>query len=348
MEAQSDSGFRLFDRRGCLFRRDLLLEYLGDEAPGTPVQIFGTDISEVTVETARAGIYPESIAADVSPERLRRYFSRVDGHYRINKAVRDLCIFARQDLTRDPPFSKLDLIVCRNVLIYFDAMLQKKLMQVFHYALRPGGFLMLGNAETIGPHSDLFAIEDRKNKIYTKKVSSVARRDVDFNPIDPSSLRSNPRALPLESARAANHVQTEANRIILSRYSPAGVIVDSDLKIVQFRGATGDFLEPAPGEASLNLLKMAREGLLYGLRTAVNEAKKSEAAVRKSGLRVKIGGTMHEVGLEVIPISTTEGKHLLILFHDQTESVPAGIPEPPAAAAKGDKKSKVRGQASRR
>src|SRR5947209_8085085 len=135
----------------------------------TPIQIFGTDVSETAIEQARSGIYPDSIVADVSPERLRLFFSKVDGHYRISKTIRDMCIFARQDLTRDPPFSRMDLIVCRNVLIYLDNSLQKKLVNVFHYALKPTGFMMLGSAETVGPHSDLFSIAKKKHRVYTRK-----------------------------------------------------------------------------------------------------------------------------------------------------------------------------------
>lgn len=294
-----------------------LLEFLNHGKSAAPIQVFATDVSESAVERARAGIYPVSISADVSPERLRRYFTRVDGSFRISKTVRDVCIFARQDVTRDPPFSKLDLIVCRNVLIYLDATLQKRLMQVFHYALRPGGYLMLGSAETIGPHSDLFAVADKRHKIYTKKPTTILPSEVDFSSVD-RAAREGGRQPHADLVRPGANVQQEANRVIVSRFSPPGVIVDSDLKIVQFRGQTGAYLEPAPGEASLNLLKMAREGLLYGLRTAMIEAKKTNAAVRRDNLRVKIGGRIHEVDLEIIPLIAAEGRHFLILFHDRS------------------------------
>src|SRR5439155_365462 len=137
------------------------------------VQVFATDIGEHAVERARTGVYPENISADVSPERLRRFFTKLDGSYRISKTVRDLCVFARQDLTRDPPFGRLDLILCRNVLIYLGPVLQKRLMSVFHYAIKPGGFLMLGAAETIGPNTDLFSAVDKRHRVYLKKVSGV-------------------------------------------------------------------------------------------------------------------------------------------------------------------------------
>jgi two-component system CheB/CheR fusion protein len=148
------------------------LEYLAEIERPCRVQVFATDISDPAIEHARTGVYHESIAADVTPERLRRFFTKIDGGYRVNKAVRDACIFARQDLTRDPPFSKLDLIVCRNVLIYLGSELQQKVMSVFHYALKPTGALLLGNAETIGSSSDLFAPADRKHRIYSKKMGA--------------------------------------------------------------------------------------------------------------------------------------------------------------------------------
>jgi two-component system, chemotaxis family, CheB/CheR fusion protein len=301
-----------------------IMEYLGQNINSTPVQIFGTDVSDMAVEQARAGLYPESIVADVSPERLRRFFQKVDGHYRISKLIRDMCIFARQDLTRDPPFSRMDLIVCRNVLIYLDLPLQKKLMNVFHYALKPTGYLMLGSAETVGPHSDLFTVADKKFKLYTKKLAA-RRTDIDFIPSEPAPPRPPSSRHMLPEPHPATNVAVEANRVLLSRYTPAGVIVNHDMQIVQFRGQTGLFLEPAPGEASLNLFKMAREGLLHGLRAAVNEARRSNGIARKDGLRVRYNGHVNDVDVEVIPLNAAgEAQHLLVLFHRPRAAVASG------------------------
>jgi two-component system CheB/CheR fusion protein len=288
-----------------------LLEHLGDDANATPVQIFATDVSEAAIERARAGIYQENISADVSSERLRRFFSRIDGSYRVNKQIRDMCIFARQDLTRDPPFFKLDLIVCRNVMIYLGAVLQRRLVTVFHYALKPGGYLMLGSAESIGTHLDLFEAVEKRHKIFAKKAAS-APRDMNFPSGHIPMANRNPR--PSEP-RGITGVQNDANRIVLSRYSPPAVLVDSDLRIVQFRGHTGAYLEPAPGDANLDLLKMAREGLLYGLRSAVTEARKNGSPARKEGLRVQHEGAALEVDVEVIPLNAGgDGRFFLILF----------------------------------
>lgn len=310
-----------------------LLEFLGDEANSVPVQIFATDVSETAIEHARSGLFPESITADVSPERIRRFFSRNERNLTVTKTVRDLCIFARQDLTRDPPFSNLDLILCRNVLIYLGAVLQRKLMNVFHYALRPSGFLMLGPAETIGVHSDLFAIVDKKHKLYSKKTTPL-RAEMEFSAMGHSKDRGPVVRQTIPDRRNSTGVQTEANRLVIARYAPPGVIVDGELQIVQFRGQTGAYLEPAPGEASLNLLKMAREGLLFGLRTAIQEARRSNAAVRKEGLRVKYGSTVREVTVEVMPLDASEGRHYLVLFEDE-DMAHASKPAPARSKTRG-------------
>ncbi len=298
-----------------------LSESLGEDAHRVPIQVFATDVSNTAVEHARAGFYPESIAADVPEDRLRRYFTKVDGGYRIIKAVRDRCIFARQDLTRDPPFSKLDLIVCRNVLIYLGSAIQRKLTQVFHYALKPTGFLMLGGAESIGPHSELFSIADKRHKLYQRKSSTV-RADMEFRPGDKDMGRSGQEEAKVQAEpKRTNNAQTEASRLILARYSPAGVVVDSEMRIIQFRGQTGAFLEPAPGEATLSLFKMAREGLLSGLRGALAEAKRLDAPARKQGLRFNSDGLDRKVNVEVVPLNVPEGRHFLILFEEMSDSV---------------------------
>jgi two-component system CheB/CheR fusion protein len=366
----------------------LLLEHLAERLGGggggglpldVPVQIFATDVSATAIEQARAGIYGEAITADVSPERLRRFFTKVDGSWRVNKAVRDCCIFARQDLTRDPPFSRLDLIVCRNVLIYLGPVLQNRLMQVFHYALRPGRFLLLGSAETVGSHADLFSVRDKRHRLYVRRggageagAASPAGggRETEGEPGDVgggavgvggaaggawgSEAGRAGAAGPggpgrFESRGAApGNVQSEANRLLLARYAPAGVLVDNDLQIVQFRGQTGSYLEPAPGDASLHLLKMARDGLLFGLRTALHEARRGDVPVRKEGLRVRRNGHVVEVSLEVLPLAAPgQGRHFLVLFQDTSAPVPlAGSVE--GAPSSSSSSSSDRGGGGRR
>ena len=300
-----------------------LVEFLQRERVDPGVQIFATDVSEAAIEHARAGLYPSSIAEDVGAERLRRFFTRSDGHYRVSKVIRDMCVFARQDITRDPPFSRLDLIMCRNVLIYMDVPLQRRLLAVFHYALNSGGHLMLGQAETVGSQADLFAVVDKKHRIHRKNSASSTRTPAPFPTDFPAAL---PRTGAAQIAGADTGLQMEASRIILDRYAPAGVVVDSDLQIVQFRGQTGPFLEPAPGEASLNLLKMAREGLLYGLRSALHAVRKTKQPVRKEGLQVRRGSAFMPVAIDIVPLMATGRMHYLVLFEEQPGRVPEDTP----------------------
>ena len=189
-----------------------------------------------------------------------------------------MCVFARQDLTRDPPFSHLDLICCRNVLIYMDSALQRKLLSMFHYALKPVGFLVLGHAESIGYHSDLFVPMNKKNKVYRKKAGAATAPLMDvFRRAVQGRIRRVRR-------RSAAHNETklvlnDATRIIMERYAPPSVLLDQQFHVVQFNGQTGPYLEPSPGEPSFDILKLAREGLSHGLRTALQTARKT----RKTG-----------------------------------------------------------------
>ncbi len=298
-----------------------------------PVQVFGTDISDTSIDRARSGLYTENITAEVSTERLRRYFTKVDGGYRVSKTIRDSCVFARQNLTKDPPFSKVDLISCRNVLIYLDSVLQRRVMSVFHYALQPNGYLLLGNSETIGNFSDLFTISDRRHKIYQKK-GSVGRLPIDLTRVAPTIntvQHERMRGLDDEAATIPN-VFREADRVLLARFSPAGVVIDDNMEILQFRGRTSAFLEPAPGTASFNLLKMAREGLLAELRTAIHEARKHDTSVRREQVSLIADGQTQLVNIDVIPfVSPQSARHFIVLF----DSVPPEAPEPAKRGKKG-------------
>ncbi|MDD2903030.1 MAG: PAS domain-containing protein, partial [Syntrophales bacterium] len=316
------------------------LEFLGDKASTVPIQIFATDVSEAVIEKARGGIYLENIASELSPERLRRYFVKVAGGYQISKTIRDMCVFARQNLIQDPPFSKLDLISCRNVLIYLQTALQKRIIPMFHFSLNPGGYLMLGASETIGTFTELFGLLDKKYKIYRKK-SALAQVKLDFLP--PRFPREHKPLLksPVKEAEEAwskQNLYSEADRLILSRFAPAGVLINEDLDILQFRGQTGPYLEPAPGEASFKLMRMAREGLLLALRTAVAQAMKKNQAVKTQSLRVDYNGSTRMVDLEVIPLKggPTKERFFLVLFEEAPPRAPKAAEEAPLpeAAAK--------------
>ena len=292
-----------------------LLEYLEERQQPVHIQLFGTEISEQALERARIGLYGEAIADDVSPERLRKFFVRVERGYLISKRIRDCCVFARQNLTKDPPFSKLDLISCRNVLIYLGPALQKKVLPIFHYALKPTGFL-LGSSETIGAYADLFSPVDKKHKIFARR-NAPSRLPVDFayagTAVEKEPGDQHAKApVPL----APGELQREADRLIISRYGPPGVIINPDMDVVHFRGQTGTYLEPPPGPASYNILKMAREGLLNDFRGAIHRAITSDTAVHHEGLRVKYDGEYQEFDLEVLPLRRPPGgdRFFLVLF----------------------------------
>ncbi len=325
-----------------------LLEYLGERVGRTPIQIFGSDVNGAAIETARAGLYIENIARDVSAERLRRYFVQIGDHYRVAQSVRDLCIFARQNVTHDPPFSKLDLVSCRNLLIYLNPILQKRVIQLFHYALNPAGVLLLGSSETIGTFADLFApLDDKRFKIYAKKVLLV-KKQFDFlgeqargQPLEPKAQANLPTA-PMKhasdprpgvpNANDADFLRRAADRIALARYAPAGVLCDEELNILEFRGDTAAFLAHAPGSPSLNLNKLMRPELLAELAAAIREARRDAVPVRKTGLWIAAPGHAREVNLEIIPVrrAPTESGWFLIFFEEMPPAqsivaAPAGL-----------------------
>jgi two-component system, chemotaxis family, CheB/CheR fusion protein len=296
----------------------VLLEFLGEKSHKIDIQIFATDINETAVDKARAGIYLDNIKQEVSPERLQRFFVRTNAGYQINKTVRNLCVFAKHDLSKDPPYSKLDFISCRNLLIYLNSDLQKKVIPSFHYALNPGGILLLGNSESIGGFGDLFQLIDKKHKIYEKKRSyhnanlnfsmskNIGRTDIGKRPESPGSQLD---------------IEKEAERIIAAKYTPLSILINEDMGIVQFRGDIGVYLQPVTGQASLNLFKIAREGLIFDLRTAIHKAKKENKTVIQNNVRFSFDGGRKKVNIEVTPIKGSKeiaSLYFLIVFHDFT------------------------------
>jgi len=305
-----------------------LLEFRGETDGHRPIQMFATDLSAAAVTRARAGTFPVSIEGEVSPERLRRFFVKTDGRYQVSKTMREMCVFAQQDLTRDPPFSKLDLISCSNVLIYLGAALQERVIPVLHYALKPTGFLKLGPSESVGRFTNLFSAVDKKHKIYARKQGPSAHLGFGLTTADRIAAPASTQQKEVGWSVAA--IEKEADRLILGRYAPAGVVVNADMEIVQFRGKTGPYLEAAPGAASLDLFKMVRDGLSSALRHAVHRVAKGGGPVKTEGLRVKANGVTREVSLEVIPIGPAEGvrdRHHLILFFEERAR---GVPPAPA------------------
>jgi len=315
-----------------------LLEALGDRARDLSIKIFGSDLSGEAVETARAGFYSDASLAEVSPVRLSRFFDRGEGGYRIGKRIRDLCIFVVHDLTRDPPFAKLDLICCRNLLIYLDADLQRRVIPMLHYCLAKPGYLFLGQSEAIVGFRDLFAALDKEHRIFMK--------------VGDSSRMSNPLAAgrPLETtaARASTgrplpdrEAQRQADYLLLTRFAPPGVLVNDRLEIIQFRGHTGAFLASPPGKPDANVLRMAREGLVGRMREALDRARVQNVPVLQENLQVDSDTGPRSIDLEVIPLAGLSGaaeRFFLILFHEiDADRAAAGVGvepgAPPAAVA---------------
>jgi two-component system CheB/CheR fusion protein len=297
-----------------------LLDFFTEIGREAPLQIFGTDIDNAAIDQARAGKYGEHGLENISPQHLGRYFVKTESGYQIHKSIRDRCTFARQNLIKDPPFSHLDLISCRNVLIYLGPVLQKKIIPIFHFALKPGGFLVLGKSEAIGAFQEMFNLVDKKHRFYLKK-ELPGRVPLTFS-LEAYAEREDLsiRAMAPGEVTSALDLLREADRIVLARFAPAGVVVDENLKILQFRGHTGPFLEPMPGEASLNLLRMVREGLRAEVGAALHQAMQGGTPVRKEGLKVKYNGRALEVNVEVFPVSPAAFKerYYLVIFEDVT------------------------------
>jgi two-component system CheB/CheR fusion protein len=297
-----------------------LVEFLGEERAEVPIQIFGTDLSGGAIQRARAAVYKESIETDVSPARLRRFFHKTESGYQISKTIRDLCVFSTQNIFRDPPFSRMDLVSCRNVMIYLSQALQKRVIPIFHYALNPPGFLIIGNTEgLLGAGSEFFEMIDKKQKIYRKKLAATpVTFGFSVGPIDHEGAHEAPAppSRPPDTLKAPLELQREADRLLLARYAPPAVVINEHMDILQTRGRTAAYLELAPGKASLNLLKMARPGLLFELQSAVEEAKSSGIEVRRNGLHIEANGNSHSIDLRVLPFRAPIQEHYsyLVIF----------------------------------
>jgi two-component system, chemotaxis family, CheB/CheR fusion protein len=298
-----------------------LLEFMRETDTEVPLQIFGTDLSEVALERARAGIYADTIAADVSTERLRRFFVPVNGSYQITRSVRDACIFARQNVTKDPPFSKLDLILCRNVLIYLGPVLQMNVFRMFHYALQPKGFLVLGNSETIGHADDLFSAADKQVKVYTRKENPGRLLTPDLGPYH-EIRHAQPGAGQTAQGGTAAEFQRRLDHLILARYSPPAIVVDSNMRVLQFRGQTAPYLEHSPGEATLDLSRMTPSAFGGEIRKLIRNAEARNTAVKSSGYTtVSLKDRVYHVRLSVTPLSATTGQpHFLVVFEERLPS----------------------------
>ncbi len=276
------------------------------------IQIFATDIDKAAVDRARQAVFLPTIATDVSHERLQRFFIKDDHGYRLTKSIREMIVFAPQNIIMDPPFTKLDLLCCRNLLIYFTAELQRKLLPMFHYTLNPGGILFLGSSESIGSLQDLFAVEDNKWKIFRRKESHTgAAMHVEL----PSTLLSREVGKAPAAHKQIIHAPLAemSRQILLERFAPPSVLVDDSGNILYIQGRTGKYLEPASGEAAMNIITMAREGLRLELGGLIRKALLRHQEVRGEKIRVQINGGYQIVSVIVKPITGQAGLQRLVL-----------------------------------
>ncbi len=308
----------------------VLAEYLGRRRGDFPVQIFATDLSEIALDRAREGTYIENIALDVSSERLRRFFVRTGKSYKISKPIREMVVFARQNLAKDPPFSPLDMISCRNVLIYLGPNLQRKVFPTFHYALRPGGYLILGHSESVGEFTDLFTPLDKKVKVFVRqnntsrlRLSTGLLAEMKFPQLSiPEGISWSARAARSEGEEEQSLIdlEREASRLLAQRYVPPGMLVTQDLDVLHFFGHRHEFVQPAEGKASLNLHKILKEGLALHVRAAVLAARRQGSGLQKNVYYSDENRTIG-VDLEVTPFRQAPGElqYFLVVLREAPE-----------------------------
>jgi len=316
----------------------LILEYLGEHNLQLPVQFFATDIDEVAIAQARSGLYPEEAIAQLGAARLATFFTRSGERWQVNKQLREMIVFAHHSLIKDPPFSRLDLLVCRNFLIYLNADMQKRLIALFHQVLKPGGFLFLGSAEAVGPHNELFAPLDKKWKIF-------ARRAVEAAPQEALFPYATPLRLPPAAARGKAPAAEEptpaflAEKLMLERYSPPFVVVDDRFEVVHFSNRTSRFLEIPRGEPTREVLKMTRPELRPALRAALYKSFAEKKRVEFPGGRVREAAGEVSVNVLVEPIGAPPlGKLALVVFEPLTEEILPALA--PAGGTPGDDRAK--------
>jgi two-component system CheB/CheR fusion protein len=324
-----------------------LVEFLTEQRRPCAIKIFGSDLSERVIETARAGVYTDSDVQSVSHERLARFFERVEGRYRLGKHIRELCVFVKHDLTKDPPFARLDLISCRNVLIYFDAELQQTLPPLFHFCLNRPGYLLLGSSESIREFDALFTPIDKANRLFLKTGESPRIK----YPLALGLAAESKMTVfqPTQRPQPARDAQRQADHLLLTRYAPPGVVVNERFEVIQFRGRTGDFLESPPGQPQTNILRLARDGLVGTLREALETAKAESIPVRRTGVRLAGDGLARSIILEVMPLggtASTAERYFLVLFaeiapRESTEGAPASPPSQPQRATQSQTEEEI-------
>lgn len=289
------------------------------------VQLFGTDLDDTAINTARAGIYLNSISIDVSRERLEKFFIKVDDHYQVKKNIREMVIFAEQSVIKDPPFTKLDMLSCRNLMIYFGSKLQERLLPTFHYSLNPGGILLLGTSENIGRYADQFSLLDKKWKIFERRENHGSMRQLMDIPKPQATDKLFDKNIAVAAKLSKDTATVRLVKAILSRSNlPVSVVVDDKGDLIYTQGRTGRFLEPAEGEASNNILEMARPGLKAGLTNAIQRMSNERTEIVIKNLRVQNNGDSQDINLIVRPLPDIQSGHrglMLIIFDEISDKI---------------------------
>lgn len=306
----------------------MLLEIQESKTTNVPIQIFATDLSEHSINKARIGIYPKRDLETVSPKRLQRFFVKADNGFRVNKAVRDMCVFAPHNILRDPPFSRLDFISCCNLFIYLDIPAQKKALNTFHYALNNDGFLMLGKSENISQSANLFSGFSKKYKIFSRKINSGTRtlptllpRYAQQNFSETNIPITNKDRIKQSVFVNQNGLDNAIDAVLISEFMPASVVINHHMEIVQFRGTTDLFLSHPKGKATFNILKMARPEIAFELRNAISKVIKTKNRIRKSGIELKTNSIVKIISLEIVPLKIESDEPLLLILFTEQEQI---------------------------
>lgn len=303
----------------------VLREYMDETHQEFKVQLYATDLDDEAIAIARAGLYPPNISQDISAERLNRFFVKEEGGYRVKKNIREMVVFAIQNVIKDPPFTKLDLLSCRNLMIYLEPELQNRLIPAFHYALKPGGVLFLSPSESIGNFTDLFTPLSRKWKFYRAIPSLTSARTTMSGGLSWTADKVSKAPEEVLKKVKDTNIAELSRRLLLQCFAPASVVTDLKGDILYVHGETGKYLRPAPGQATLNVIEMAREGLQLELRTAIHKAASQLTSLPDREVQVKTNGEFHTVSFSVRPLPSQDGGQNLLLVSFQESALPARI-----------------------
>ena len=318
----------------------LFREYMYQVKQEFKIQIYATDVDDRAISTAREGTYPANIAADVPPDQLRRFFTKSENVFRIKKEIREMVVFAVHNVIKDPPFMKMDLVSCRNLLIYLEPELQNRVILAFHYALKPDGILFLGPSEGIGNSTELFVPLDKKWKIFRSKSSASSSHMVAAQHLEWVSKKREKEPAVVACNKDETNISELTTRMLLHSFAPPSVVTDGKGNIIYVHGETGKYLQPAQGHININVIEMARAGLQPDLRYAIQNANEKNRMVICKGLPVKTNGGIHGVDLTVRPIATPESKQdlLLISFQDSEFEQPEKGKQAKRVTGKGESK----------